>query len=138
MTQEELDRRIKQHSIWLQSRFNPYPHCTHCGNPPGPVGKQLDLRGEDASGLSFAKQSLNEAIFSGAKLVGADFRESDLTDAEMDNCDLRGARFTAGAFQYVSLRGADLTGVILYDVDDWIPGEFFCVILKKCTSAPTA
>ena len=77
ISQEELDERVRQHSLWLQDKD----------------GERLDLSYHDLERLDLSDSPLKRAIFIGAKLRSANFQLTNLFEAELEDADLREADF---------------------------------------------
>lgn len=79
MKQEELNKILDEHELWVKS----------CATK----GKQADLSGEHLEGLAFDDRALSQASFRGAYLDGAKF-----IDAILVGVDFEGARLTHADF----------------------------------------
>lgn len=96
MTQEELDKIIKQHQHWLNE------DCE------GWKDMKADLYGADLCGAN-----LYGADLRGANLYGADLRGADLRDTNLCGANLRGANLYGADLYGADLHGADLCGANL-------------------------
>ena len=92
MTEERLKEVLKEHSLWLKTRFEREK-----------MGECADLSGAD----------LSSADLSDANLSGAVLRSADLSDANLSGADLRGADLRGADLRGAVLRGADLSGADL-------------------------
>lgn len=90
MTQEELNKIVKQHQHWLK---------------------------EDCEGWEDMKANLYGADLRGANLSWANLRGADLYGADLYGADLRGANLSEVNLSEVNLRGANLRGANLYGAD---------------------
>ena len=91
---------------------------------------RADFTGVDGRRAKFTDAVLVETLWTGARLIGADFTKSHLARASFRGADLRRARFFRA-----DLRGADLTGARLDGTDflkadlsgaRWTDGETVC------------
>ena len=98
MTQNELDKILKNHKKWL--------------NTDG--GNRADLRGADLQGAN-----LRGADLRGANLWGADLRGADLQGANLRGADLRGANLQGANLQGANLRGANFRGADIRGANLW-------------------
>lgn len=76
----------------------------------------------DISGLSMAGRNLCDADFTGAIMVGCDFRKTKLDNANCYGADMQGADLTDASLRRAdlrgsSLRGANLTGADMFEAD---------------------
>ena len=96
MTQEELNERIAQHKLWLDTESKE-------GNrfvAPERYLRGVSLVDADLRCASFQGADLRDADLSGAKLRCSNLRGADLRDADLSGVDIR----------HADLRGADLSG----------------------------
>lgn len=106
MTQNELDKILKNHKKWLSDEEG---------------GRQADLRAADIRAADLRAAALRAAALraadlqaanlQAANLWGADLRAADLQSAYLQAANLRAANLRAADFQAADLRGADLRGV---------------------------
>ena len=116
MKQEELNKILDEHELWVKS----------CATK----GKQADLSGEHLEGLAFDDRALSQASFRGAYLdgtkfidailVGVDFEGASLVDtdfscanawdANFNNTNCKDALFLSANLTEASFEGADLDG----------------------------
>lgn len=80
MKQEELNKILDEHELWVKS-------CTV-------EGKQADLSGEHLEGLAFDDRALSQANFMGAYLDGAKFIDAILVSADFEGARLAHADFS--------------------------------------------
>ena len=97
MTQNELDKILKNHKKWLN-------------NADG--GSRANLKVADLRGANLRAADLRDVNLWGADLRGADLRGANLRGADLRGADLRGANLRGA-----NLRGADLWGANLRDAD---------------------
>lgn len=88
MEQEELNKILDEHELWVKS----------CATK----GKQADLSGEHLEGLAFDDRALSQANFAGADLEGACF-----IDAVLVGTNFEGARLTHADFSYANAWSAN-------------------------------
>ena len=88
MKQEELDKILEEHKLWLETRFT------------------NDIKGTRAD-LSYA--NLKGAILSDANLSYADLSDADLRRADLSDADLRRADLSYADLSDANLRGANLS-----------------------------
>ena len=116
MKQEELNKILDEHELWVKS----------CATK----GKQADLSGEHLEGLAFDDRVLSQASFRGAYLdgakfidtilVGVDFEGASLVDtdfscanawsANFNETNCKDALFLSANLTEASFEGADLDG----------------------------
>lgn len=116
MKQEELNKILDEHELWVKS----------CATK----GKQADLSGEHLEGLAFDDRALSQASFRGAYLdgakfidtilVGVDFEGASLVDtdfscanawsANFNETNCQNALFLSANLTEASFEGADLDG----------------------------
>lgn len=116
MKQEELNKILDEHELWVKS----------CATK----GKQADLSGEHLEGLAFDDRALSQASFRGAYLDGAKFIDAILVsanfegarlahadfscanawDANFNNTNCKDALFLSANLTEASFEGADLGG----------------------------
>ena len=116
MKQEELNKILDEHELWVKS----------CATE----GKQADLSGEHLEGLAFDDRALSQASFRGAYLEGAcfidailvstnfegaslkntDFSCANAWDANFNNTNCKDALFLSANLTEASFEGADLDG----------------------------
>lgn len=80
MEQEELNKILDEHELWVKS----------CATK----GKQADLSGEHLEGLAFDDRALSQASFRGAYLDGAKFIDAILVSTNFEGANLKGADFS--------------------------------------------
>ena len=93
MTQEELNKILEDHALWLE----------------GKGGKRADL-----SGASLREADLSGASLRGADLCEADLRGASLCEADLCRANLYGAKLREADLYGAKLREADLYGADLY------------------------
>ena len=99
MNQEKLQSVLKEHQLWLETRFS-----DHIEGHRADL-RDANLRGTDLSGANLRDADLRSADLSGADLWGAYLRDTNLRGADLRDANLRDA----------NLRGADLRGADLRD-----------------------
>ena len=93
MKQEELDKILELHKLWLNAKED---------------GAKANLREADLEGAN-----LREADLTRADLTGANLREADLEGANLREADLTGANLTRADLEGANLRGDGLYGANL-------------------------
>lgn len=93
MTQQELDKKIHLHALWL------------IGNSSG---KQLNLSGENLAGLSFYKANLSKASLKGCHLDFSNLIEANLEEADLSSAVLKYTNLTGANLSNAKLDGADI------------------------------
>jgi uncharacterized protein YjbI with pentapeptide repeats len=88
----------------------------------GRGGKRALLAHSDLTGLNLANRMLNEAVFSGASLVGAtlfgsNLERASLYCADLRDCNLQSARLNRADMRGASFRGANLARAVLDHAD---------------------
>jgi len=101
MERERLDEILKQHAIWLSTRFSPEEK-----------GIRADLR---YANLSCA--NLRDANLRDANLSDADLSDADLSDADLSGANLRDANLSDANLRDANLSDADLRDANLSDAD---------------------
>jgi hypothetical protein len=106
MKQADLDKILKDHSLWLESDER--------------EGKRANLRGANLCLANLSKANLNEANLRDADLYGANLSYADLSGAYLSGANLRlanlreanlsGAYLGKADLSYANLSGADLYG----------------------------
>lgn len=86
MTQEELDKRIRKHELWLQGKE---------GGERLDIGAQYDVRG-----LDFDGRDLRSAIFQGADLSFTSFCAANLKNAYLDDAIFNHTDFYKATISY--------------------------------------
>jgi len=125
MTQEELNKIVKQHQHWLKEDCDGWEDMR--AYLSGADLNGVDLSGVDLSmaylsGTNLSGANLYMANLSGADLYRANLYMANLSMANLSGADLSGA-YLSGADLYrtnlsgVGLRGADLNGVDLSGAD---------------------
>lgn len=110
ISQEELDKILEKHKMWLMDREGGekadlrYTDLT-----------SADLRYADLSHADLRNSNLTEADLSYADLRGADLRGADLNYTNLRCADLRYANLSDTGLNYADLRYADLRGADLTD-----------------------
>jgi uncharacterized protein YjbI with pentapeptide repeats len=96
---------------------------------PGVKLNNLNLNNRNYPGINFSgSDDMNDSQFVNAKLIGANFTDSQLSNARFNNADLRGsdfsvatitrnASFVGADLKFSNFSGADLTGADLSDAD---------------------
>ena len=74
------------------------------------VKSGADIRGADLSGADLSSADLRGAYLSSAYLRGADLSGADLSGADLSGADIRGAYLRGADLSSAYLRGADLRG----------------------------
>ena len=103
MTQQELNKVIEEHNIWLNS------FCMK--------GTSANLRGANLRGANLRGANLTDANLIDADLTGANLRGADLTGANLRGANLIDADLTGANLRGADLRGANLTGANLTDAN---------------------
>jgi uncharacterized protein YjbI with pentapeptide repeats len=99
MDQAELDRKLKQHRLWLETS--------------GAEGKCVDLQNTNLRGAYLEWSNLRRANFRGAYLEWAYLFRASLQDADLRGADLRGAYLEWANLRRANLRSAHLQGADL-------------------------
>jgi uncharacterized protein YjbI with pentapeptide repeats len=102
LTQQELNRVIDDHHLWLECQ---------------PGGKKATFHRLDLSGLDFQNKDLRHAIFRGSDLSGTNFCGANLHNADLSRTNLNGADFSNTNIRYADLRYSKLIGVNLSDAN---------------------
>ena len=94
MKQEELNKILDEHELWVKS----------CATK----GKQADLSGEHLEGLAFDDRALSQASFEGDDLDGASFVQANLTEANLQDTNIITAEFdnTIGIYPVCPTEGS--------------------------------
>lgn len=100
MTQEELDKIIEQHKLWLKT--------------DGKEGRQADLSGTDLRGKDLKGTVLVLANLKGANLNGLDLSFSNLNSANLEEANLEMANLSFSKLEESNLTRANLKGASLY------------------------
>jgi uncharacterized protein YjbI with pentapeptide repeats len=100
MDKIELNKILKQHSLWLKDNTK---------------GKRADLLGAYLIGANLyeadlREADLREADLQGANLLGADLRGANLKGANLQGADLSGANLEGANLEEVNLNRTGLTG----------------------------
>ena len=99
MTQEQLNKILQQHKLWLDTK--------------GEEGKRANLMGADLRYTNLRNANLIGADLRFANLRGANLVHADLRDANLEVADLEGVDLTGVDLSGADLRGADLRGTNL-------------------------
>ena len=97
MTQNELNKILKNHKHWINRDYEDYE------------GLKANLRNADLRGADLLYADLRGADFSGADLSDANLIGADFSGANLRYADLRGADFSGANLRGAYLRGADLS-----------------------------
>jgi uncharacterized protein YjbI with pentapeptide repeats len=121
MDQAELNRKLKQHQLWLETS--------------GAEGKCVDLQNTNLQGAYLEWANLRRANFRGAYLEWAYLFRASLQDADLRGADLRGAYLEWANLRRANLRDADLQrarlmGVNLRGAD--LKGAKFDINIQDC------
>jgi len=111
MTQVELDRKLKQHRLWLETR--------------GAEGERADLLGSNLRRATLRGANLRGAVLQAANLLDANLRGANLQDANLLDANLLDANL-----QDAELRGADLRGANLRSAN--LRGAKFDINIRDC------
>jgi hypothetical protein len=98
ITKEELNEKIKLHSLWLIGDKD---------------GVKINMSGADLSGASLSGANLSGASLSGANLSGANLSYTSLSGANLSGASLSGASLSGASLSGASLSGANLSGASL-------------------------
>jgi uncharacterized protein YjbI with pentapeptide repeats len=101
--QEELDRLVEDHALWLQS--------------DGREGRKFDMPAANLIYGGFLAADLRQANLAGACLFNANLRECDLTEANLTQANLEGASMVNVNLSRANLRGANLDKVVIPGVN---------------------
>ena len=112
MTQNELDKILKNHKKWLAGEDGGSRANLRGANLRGANLQVADLRGADLRDVN-----LWDAALQGAKLWGADLRGANLQGANLRAADLRGANLRVANLRDANLRDANLRGAYLWGAD---------------------
>ena len=112
MNQEELQKILEAHKIWINSEDDGVRADLSGADLSGADLSEADLRGADLSGAD-----LRGANLSGAYLRGADLSEANLRGANLRRADLRGANLRGANLSEANLRGANLRSADLRGAD---------------------
>ena len=121
MNQEKLQSVLKEHQLWLETRFSDHIEGRRV-NLSGAYLMNTDLWGADLmntdlSGANLRGVNLSGAYLSGADLSGANLMNTDLSGADLRDANLRGADLRDANLSGANLRGADLWGADLMNTD---------------------
>jgi uncharacterized protein YjbI with pentapeptide repeats len=100
MKQEELDKILEQHRLWLDTDKE--------------QGKRADLRYADLRRTNLSNANLSEVNLSGADLSGANLSDADLSCANLSGAKLRCANLDEANLRYANLHLANLRYANLY------------------------
>ena len=121
MNQEKIEYILREHQLWLQTRFS--PHIEGCrADLRGVNLMNTDLRGADLRDADLRGADLKYANLRSVNLMNADLKYADLRSVNLMNADLRGADLKYANLRSVNLmntdlRGADLRSVNLMNAD---------------------
>ena len=79
MNQQELNKILDQHKLWLESK--------------GRQGKRINYAGVNLEGANLQHTNLRKSILSASNLANADLTGADLSDVDLSGTYLVGARF---------------------------------------------
>ena len=123
ITAARMDELLKLHSVWVKS---------YSQSPSSPVGKQLVLKGETVSGISFVERDFSSSqligcVFCDSHFRDCDFSHADLIDGVFRECqfgscqffkaDLRACRCIGTNFSKCDFTRADLTDAVMSSTD---------------------
>ena len=106
MTQQELDKIVKQHQHWLKKDCEGWEYMR--ANLSRVDLSGVDLLGANLSGANLSRVDLSGVDLRGANLSGVDLRGVDLSGVDLSRVDLHGVDLHG-----VDLRGVDLSGACL-------------------------
>ncbi len=99
MNQEELDKIIELHAVWLTAEVA--------------GGMLADLSNMDLKGLSLKNKNLSHIDFSNSDLSGVDMSHSDLSNSDLSKTDLSGSDMSYSNLSMADLSDANLTSAVL-------------------------
>ena len=105
MTQEELNKIVKQHQHWLKEDCD------------GWEDMRAYLRGADLNGVDLSGVDLSMAYLSGTNLSGTNLSGANLYMANLSGADLYRANLYMANLSMANLSGADLSGAYLSGAD---------------------
>ena len=115
MTQEELDKIVKQHQHWLKEDCEGWEGMR--ANLRGADLCEANLRGADLCEADLYEANLGRADLRGADLRGANLRGANLYGADLCEANLRGANLYGADLYEANLGGANLGGANLCEAD---------------------
>lgn len=71
--------------------------------------QEMDLEGQNLSGLSLSKADMQGAIIKGGKLPGTDLREADLSHAKLKNTSISRSNFAMADLSYASVPSSSVS-----------------------------
>ncbi len=122
MRQQELDKILEQHILWLQDstkgkradlRNADLYHANLCGTNLS----SADLRGANLRSANLHSTSLRGTDLRDADLSDADLRHADMYNSILCNANLYGATMNDAHMRSANLQNADLQYSILYGID---------------------
>jgi hypothetical protein len=106
MKQEELDKILEEHKLWLDTRFT-----------SDIKGTRANLTRANLRGANLSCADLSYANLRGANLRGANLRGAKLSCADLRGANLRGANLSCAKLSCAKLSCADLRGAKLSCAD---------------------
>ncbi|MBX2834244.1 MAG: pentapeptide repeat-containing protein [Micavibrio sp.] len=107
LNQKELDKIISLHNDYMVGRRG---------------GARAVIQYKDLSGLSFKRNDLSQADFTGCLLIESQLNDCKFVGASFFGCDLRNANledgdFTRADFRGTYVAGANLSGATMHEID---------------------
>ena len=121
MNQEKLQSVLKEHQLWLETRFSAHIEGYRAdlmnADLRGANLRGADLRGADLRGANLRDAYLIDANLRGADLMNADLRGAYLIGADLRGANLRDAYLMNADLMNADLMNADLRGAYLIGAD---------------------
>ncbi|QYC52038.1 pentapeptide repeat protein [Staphylococcus phage vB_Sau-RP15] len=118
ITQEELDKVLKEHKLWLDSNSEEGAKADLSYTILRNANlEDANLRGANLKGADLTRAILTCANLSYADLIEANLQGVDLAGADLYYADLRKANLTDASLNEANLEYADLTNTDLRDAD---------------------
>jgi uncharacterized protein YjbI with pentapeptide repeats len=117
MKQEELNKILEDHKLWLTGyggiQANLKGANLQYADLQYAVLKDADLQCADLECADLQGANLQDADLQDANLKGANLRYADLKGADLQGADLKGSNLQGTNLQWANLRFTDLQGAIL-------------------------
>jgi uncharacterized protein YjbI with pentapeptide repeats len=113
MTQQELDKILEQHKIWVDSGYKK----GECANFEKACLEFLNFSNTNLAHASFRKANLRNANFKNTKLWNANFIRANLEDANFEKADLFQANLAHANLEDTNFEKADLHHIDLSNLE---------------------
>ena len=107
MDERQIDKTLKDHSLWLQGKGGARADLQGADLQEADL-QEANLQGANLHEVNLRWADLHGANLQGSNLHGANLHGADLQEADLQEADLRGANLRWADLHGANLRGADL------------------------------